>query len=670
MRTDCAPRDPQQSTLLAVTFAAFSCLVIPQEAHGQVYRWDNGQLIPGTALNRPDFGANFASTDLSVAELTSANLISSTLTSTNLTSARLTFASLGAATLTSANLTSANLTSASFFSFLRGAANLTSANFTDATITRANLDSTTYAGLVPDQFYSTANYRARDLSGISLRGNNLNGWNFASQNLTAADLSGYYDLTPSTLVSADFTNANLNSASLLSSTLTSANFANANLSWASFFESNLKDANFTGTTVTRSVFASTTARGFTASQLYSTASYNAHDLPGIHLESNDLTAWNLASQNLTFARFDDSILTSVNFAQSKLPSATFTSANLTSANFTAAQLSSANFTSATLAFAQLTSANLSAANLTSSTLTSADFTAAVVTRTMLGTTTPRGFKAEQLYSTASYQARDLTGINLSFNNLTAWLFNSQNLNSASFDGSNLTSANFTGASLVLASFRNSNLTGANFSSANLTRADFGSLPRAAVAILASADFTLADLRNVTRLVPVSSTITRNTILADGTLPNGTLALLAGDTLTVRDNPLPVTVSTAFDINPAATLAFLFYDNDFTSPIKASVRPNFAGTLALNVDPATDPVTLLNVPLGLFKYQSAGAETMYPLSAFSQLTSNLDPTLYRWDTSDLYVGGTVVLRPIPEPRTFASLFALSPSLALRRRRRRA
>ena len=47
-------------------------------------------------------------------------------------------------------------------------------------------------------------------------------------------------------------------------------------------------------------------------------------------------------------------------------------------------------------------------------------------------TTRSGFTREQLYSTASYQQRNLRGIGLSFNDLTGWDFSGQDLTGADF----------------------------------------------------------------------------------------------------------------------------------------------------------------------------------------------------------------------------------------------
>ncbi len=75
--------------------------------------------------------------------------------------------------------------------------------------------------------YTTASYQAKDLQAISLNNNDLSGWNFGGQNLAHAHLDR--------------------------STLTGANLSNAVVKGTSFW--------------------STTSRGFTAAQLYSTASY-------------------------------------------------------------------------------------------------------------------------------------------------------------------------------------------------------------------------------------------------------------------------------------------------------------------------------------------------------------------------------------------------------------
>ena len=65
-----------------------------------------------------------------------------------------------------------------------------------------------------------------------------------------------------------------------------------------------------------------------------------------------------------------------------------------------------------LTHANLTGANLSGSLLINSNLTGANLTGAVVRGAFFLDTTSRGFTKEQLYSTASYQAKDLSGIEL------------------------------------------------------------------------------------------------------------------------------------------------------------------------------------------------------------------------------------------------------------------
>jgi uncharacterized protein YjbI with pentapeptide repeats len=113
----------------------------------------------------------------------------------------------------------------------------------------------------------------------------------------------------------------------------------------------------------------------------------------------DLSLWNGDSHNLRYADFSGDLSFS-NFFNSWVDNARFINANLTGASLSNSTLTNAN----------LTAANLTNAELGSSTLTIANLTGAVVTGTSFYDTTSRGFTAAQLYSTGSYQARDLQGI--------------------------------------------------------------------------------------------------------------------------------------------------------------------------------------------------------------------------------------------------------------------
>jgi uncharacterized protein YjbI with pentapeptide repeats len=301
-------------------------------------RWDNGQLIPGTQGITPGPSAQLDHRGLEFAALQQQNLTGANFEASNLTNAALNYS-----TLTNANLFGVNLNGAGLH-----AATLTNANLTGAVVTGASFPDTTSRGFTKEQLYSTASYQQKNLQVIGLEGNNLSGWDFSGQNLTGANLGQNLtganlsdsnltdaDLVRVNLTGANLTRANLTNANLNISTLTSANLTGANLANLDLRHNNFTDANLTEANLTNAIFAGgldaanlTNANltralvtgaqfngplnGFTASQLYSTASYQAKDLRGIGLAGNDLTGWNFAGQNLTNAYFYYSTLTNAN----------------------------------------------------------------------------------------------------------------------------------------------------------------------------------------------------------------------------------------------------------------------------------------------------------------------------------------------------------------------
>jgi uncharacterized protein YjbI with pentapeptide repeats len=90
-----------------------------------------------------------------------------------------------------------------------------------------------------------------------------------------------------------------------------------------------------------------------------------------------------------------------------------------------------------------------------------------------------GITLEQFYSTASYQAHDLSGIDLSGHNLTSANFSGQILRNANFGArgssgpATLTGANLTGADLLGANFDAVKLSDADLSGAKVQGARFG-----------------------------------------------------------------------------------------------------------------------------------------------------------------------------------------------------
>ena len=100
---------------------------------------------------------------------------------------------------------------------------------TDAVITGGSFQGVTSFGFAKEQFYGTASYKAGNLEGVVLTGNNLAGWDFGGQNLRYAGLQAV------SLSGADLAGADLANADLQQSSLTSANFAGASLKNAYMF---------------------------------------------------------------------------------------------------------------------------------------------------------------------------------------------------------------------------------------------------------------------------------------------------------------------------------------------------------------------------------------------------------------------------------------------------
>ena len=245
--------------------------------------------------------------NLSALDLTQAYLIGSNINGAN----------FSGTSLSNADLTNANLTSTCFNS-----ATLANATLTGAAVTGAAFESTTSSGFTAQQLYSTASYKAGDLHGMYISFDNLTGWDFHGQNLTS-DYLRYSTLTNANvtgaaIVGVDFIGVTGFTAQMLSSTasygakdlhgislpqinLTGCDFSGFNLTKTDFESATVTNANFTGATVAQACFVTT--NGFTAQQLYSTASYKAGDLHGIWLQVDDLTGWDFHGQNLTGAGF-------------------------------------------------------------------------------------------------------------------------------------------------------------------------------------------------------------------------------------------------------------------------------------------------------------------------------------------------------------------------------
>jgi uncharacterized protein YjbI with pentapeptide repeats len=257
------------------------------------------------------------------------------------------------------------------------------------------------------------------------------GLNAANYNLTKAYFDG------ANLTGASFNSANLTDASLSQANLTNTNFNAANLSGTDLSGALIQGAQFHG------------LQGGSINQLYSTASYQAHELIGVGLGGNDLSRANFAGQNLSTATFQNATLSRANFHQANL-----TGANLSGANLTGAKISDAILTDAIIKNAKLSSTHIT---------------------------------LDQLYSTASYTDYDLSGVHFVGNDLSGANLAGQGLASASFYAAKLVGADLTNADLSNAEFVNTDLSQANLTGANFTYATL------ALANLSGANLTGANL---------------------------------------------------------------------------------------------------------------------------------------------------------------------------------
>ena len=284
-----------------------------------------------------------------------------------------------------------------------------------------------------------------------------------------------------------------------------------------------------------------------------------------------------------------------------------------------------------------------------STLTDANLTGALVTRADFWETTSRGFTKKQLYSTASYQAKDLQRINLANNDLTSWDFSSQNLTDAMFGdcsaalcfGSNLTNANLSGATLSDVFLEGADLTNANLQGAKIQGANL------AWAILTDADLTGADLfgsdlRDADGFSPAASSRTQNAILPEREILG--LRLLPGQQLAVSRplGPNTIVVTEEFATEDGATLEvgldrFCLIGcemrcSHFTLPVGTMVQ--LGGTLRIARTSPTGRLNGFDPVIDLFDWPSA-------LSSDNTFSS-IELPAGSWDISQLYTSGEIIL----------------------------
>ncbi|MGE3240169.1 MAG: pentapeptide repeat-containing protein [Pirellulales bacterium] len=419
------------------------------------------------------------------------------------------------------------------------------------------------------------------------------------------------DLSGTNLSQADLAGAFLDDANLVN-----ANLRQANLTNARFHFTKLTDADFGNSDVRGAFFLGLVGAELSAGQLYSTQSYQDHDLTGIQVISNHLSNLQLGGQNLTNASFGASILNGANLSSSDARGGQFYYTNLSGADFAHANLENADFDVAELSGANFTGAKLSNVNFTNVILTGADFSGADIrganfSRDHYSVPSSTGITAAQLSSTASFQAHDLRDIKLGNNNLAGI-----------------------------------NLAGQNLTNSNLA-AEWGCDENGCVvfpgADLTGADLNGADTRGANfQMAVMTDAVTSNLIEGNGHIAG--LDLTAGKSLVVRDyegnpaasppsSPLPIVVDQQMSMDYTGSLRIVFDADAWDSTISFTpgISVTRAGTLALDFAPEVNVAAQIGRTLRLFNWSGVA-----PTGTFNIASP------YAWNLSKLYTTGEATL----------------------------
>ncbi len=380
-------------------------------------------------------------------------------------------------------------------------------------------------------YLKNANFTDAILSNTDFTDAIVEGANF---NYSSPITSGSKLNTEQLYSTASYKNKNLTGCGFANIDLTKCNFTGINLTNVVFTATRLAGCDFTDAIIEGASFAATESKGFDQEQLYSTASYKNKNLRGVSFGNNDLFhisyknlfGWNFTGQDLTNADFSYSLISGI-FHSNSTRSIILTDAIIEGANFEGLQ-------------------------------TDGD--------------SKYGISAEQLYSTASYKNKNLTGVKFGHNYMVGFDFTGQNMTNVSFWGTELNNVDFTNANLTnvdfkfsdindadfdnaiiegayftdittkqlyrTASYKEKNLKGvtfsvykdrncldgADFTGQNLMNANFVSLT------LTDADFTKADLRGGT--MKSNYVITKNTIMGDGRIKDFSM-VSSDDSFSVR-----------------------------------------------------------------------------------------------------------------------------------------
>jgi uncharacterized protein YjbI with pentapeptide repeats len=250
--------------------------------------------------------------------------------------------------------------------------------------------------------------------------------------------------------------------------------------------------------------------------------------------------------------------------------------------------------------ANLSGQNLANAALNYAALTGADLSGAVVTGAWFSTSL--GFTKEQLYSTASYQAKDLRGIGFPASDLSGWDLSGQYLANAYFLDSTLANANLIGA----------DTRGANFNNLEST---------------------------------FREALTSNMIFWDGSIRG--LGIADSQRLVIRDYDGGfITVLDSATIAPEGHLQLVLDSDEWNSLIsfEPGIPVELDGALELTFANDVDVATQVGRNVRLFNWTGVSPSGQFEIRS---------PHI--WDVNNLYTTGEVRLIAVPEPSATSILF---------------
>ena len=358
--------------------------------------------------------------------------------------------------------------------------------------------------LAPNIDLSNRNEPNRNLQSAYVRAADLSGANFSN---SWVDRSWF----EANLENARFDNTSLTLTIFDQSDLSGTQFVGANLTDAAFEESNLAGANFTDAQIRATRFIA--PANLTDEQIYSTASYKTKNMQGAVFAAVPMQGWDLSSIELEAATFSRLDLSGAHFSNANLQQATFYQVDLSRVDFHDAKISGVTFDQVTGLNAEqiystrsyankslggfgirevalsdidfsdqhlvrasfrnsdLSRANFRGADLSGSSFQDSDIGQGDFSEANIQATTFFGrskITSSMLYSTASYQSGDLTGIRLFDQDMSGWQLNGKNLAAARFDRSDNDGANYANANLSDAWFEESSVRNVDFSGADLT----------------------------------------------------------------------------------------------------------------------------------------------------------------------------------------------------------